>query len=446
MRFIRIRYLLALLLYMSSNLTVTAQYNPDNPPEPGDIDNLLRNTVVVSSNIPEAGIMGGSGKYANGESVTIWASANTGYKFLHWKIEGSDNIYNTSAQFSYTMTSANVSFVAVFEKAKSVNVKVSDEKAGTVSGSTSTIYKGGYTTVSTTPKTNYEFLYWQKNDDPTPFSTAKSFKYIMDDESVTFTAIYKYVKPEYNPENPLEPGDISQQINYRVTVGINDADAGIVSGSGKYKYGKTITISTSANAGYEFRGWLKNGADYSTAQSFEYTVDTEDVSFVAVYEYVGIPEPTPTSHKLYLQALPAGSCTFNIVSGTDVNINAQYSVTVTPGMEYDFIGWYNGTSLVSTNRTYTSNMLNDDITLTARLMYNPEIPDEPFNDDVPEQSMLDLGDVNGDGKVSISDITTLISYLKGSTPSNFNSSVADVDKNEKIDVNDVSALRNLLIK
>jgi agmatine/peptidylarginine deiminase len=51
-----------------------------------------------------------------------------------------------------------------------------------------------------------------------------------------------------------------------------------------------------------------------------------------------------------------------------------------------------------------------------------------------------LGDVNEDGFVNIADVTTLIDYLLGRTPSPFNTTAADVDANGDINVADVTAL------
>lgn len=56
-----------------------------------------------------------------------------------------------------------------------------------------------------------------------------------------------------------------------------------------------------------------------------------------------------------------------------------------------------------------------------------------------------LGDVNEDGFVNIADVTTLIDYLLGGTPSPFNSSAADVDSNGNINVADVTALIDLIL-
>lgn len=432
----RMRYLLGLLLMLGSSLTVCAQYNPADPAEPGEVADMMYYKVSVSANIPEAGTVSGTGKYQKGKSVTVKATANSGYKFLYWTMDGGAEAYKTSTSFTHTMTTANVSFMAVFEKAKSVTVRLQDANAGTVSGSTSSLYKGGKTTVSTTPKTNYEFLHWLKNEETEPYSTARSFPFTMEDEDVVFTAVYRYVKPEYNPNNPSEPGDVTPLLSYHVNVSLADAEAGAVSGGGTYKYGTKVTVATSPNAGYEFRQWTKGGEFYSNASSFQYTVAGEDVDFCAEYEWVGIPDPVPTSHKLFLVSEPLGACTFSMASGTDVDIDGTYRVTVTPGTEQEFLGWYMNGSPVSTERTFSSIMANEDVTLTARFRYNPTDPDEPADDRYNGEPGRLKGDVNGDGKVTVADAISIISVYLSLSAEDTPDSIYDVNGDGKVTVSD----------
>ncbi len=55
------------------------------------------------------------------------------------------------------------------------------------------------------------------------------------------------------------------------------------------------------------------------------------------------------------------------------------------------------------------------------------------------------GDVNGDGKITISDVSALIDYLLGNDVNPFIEANADVDGNETISIRDVSSLIDLLL-
>ncbi len=58
---------------------------------------------------------------------------------------------------------------------------------------------------------------------------------------------------------------------------------------------------------------------------------------------------------------------------------------------------------------------------------------------------ITLGDVNDDGDVSISDVTSLVNYLLGVTSTQFNASAADVNNDGKVTVADVAALIDLIL-
>lgn len=435
-----IKYLLVLLLLLGSNLAAMAQYNPDPPAEPGNPEAAMSYKVTLVNGTDGAGTLLGAGKYKCGTTVNVKATANTNYKFLYWTKNDSDEPYSTNTSFTYIVTQENVTFKAIYETAKSVTVRLADTAAGTVSGN-GILFAGGKTTVSTNGNQYYEFQYWLKNDETTPYSSTPSFVYTMGDEDVVFTAVYNYNKPEYNPELPDEPGEASKLASYNVKVQLNNHEAGVVSGEGKFKYGKSVIISTSANAGYEFVRWLKGEEEYSTAMSFDYTVTDEDVVFTAEYEYVGIPEPTPTSHKLFLESSPAGSCTFSMASGTDIGIDDMYSVTIIPGTDQEFIGWYKKGVKVSANLTYSTYMGNEDVTLVAKFKYNPSNPDEPSG----SSSDLDrLGDVNHDGMVNMIDaILVMNKYLR--KPAELDEVFADVNYDEKITMADANEIVNMYL-
>ena len=56
-----------------------------------------------------------------------------------------------------------------------------------------------------------------------------------------------------------------------------------------------------------------------------------------------------------------------------------------------------------------------------------------------------LGDVNCDGRLSIGDVTTLISYILGGTPQPFNLNAADVNEDTRINIGDVTKLISIIL-
>ena len=61
------------------------------------------------------------------------------------------------------------------------------------------------------------------------------------------------------------------------------------------------------------------------------------------------------------------------------------------------------------------------------------------------EKQVSLGDVNMDGKVSITDVTVLINYLLSGACDPFDSDAADVNQDTRITISDVTALINLLL-
>ena len=71
------------------------------------------------------------------------------------------------------------------------------------------------------------------------------------------------------------------------------------------------------------------------------------------------------------------------------------------------------------------------------------IPKQLINDNWNEIPVDGDGDVNGDGKVNVSDVSALINMIMGITP--MNQDLADVNGDGKVNVSDVSALINIIL-
>ena len=56
-----------------------------------------------------------------------------------------------------------------------------------------------------------------------------------------------------------------------------------------------------------------------------------------------------------------------------------------------------------------------------------------------------LGDVNCDGKVDVSDVSTLVSKILGEEPTQFNPDAANVNADQVLDVSDVTSLVSIIL-
>ena len=62
-----------------------------------------------------------------------------------------------------------------------------------------------------------------------------------------------------------------------------------------------------------------------------------------------------------------------------------------------------------------------------------------------EVAVVLLGDVDGDGSISISDVTALVNIILGRDNADYNHEAADVDGDGDVSISDVTALVNIIL-
>ena len=136
----------------------------------------------------------------------------------------------------------------------------------------------------------------------------------------------------------------------------NDSSMGTVRGAGKYKEGKTCTISCTPFEQYYFDGWdryIGGEGDVIYDNPYSFTVE-EDVLFEATY-----------GNKYHVEVVSAGNGT---VSGSGYyEPTESCTITATPNTGYHFVNWtVNGLEL-TTDNPYTF-IPTGDITITANFV------------------------------------------------------------------------------
>lgn len=133
---------------ITSNITLTAHY----------VDNELIFNVTIQKNIDEAGTVTVNPDrtvFTNGESFTLTAAANTGYRFTSW----SGTVTGTDPVLAIEEISANVDVTANFEKVYTITT--SAENADVTLNPLKDWYKtGDVVTVSIEPHDGYQFTGW----------------------------------------------------------------------------------------------------------------------------------------------------------------------------------------------------------------------------------------------------------------------------------------------
>ena len=151
-------------------------------------------TVLTDPSDGEGGVAGGGGTYSVGDSVSLWASANTGWKFTGWS--------GTMSSASFTMPAYNVTMTAHFEKADAgvtpvtekkytVYVSASPSEGGRVSsGGTYAPGESVYKTVSVV-NSGWTFVGWTGTDGLTSDRTSRGIRFTMPERDVYLTAMFQ---------------------------------------------------------------------------------------------------------------------------------------------------------------------------------------------------------------------------------------------------------------
>lgn len=255
----------------------------------------------------------------------------------------------------------------------------------------------------------------------------------------------KLMADDYNPTNPAEPYVYNKlSMNGRPTEAVSS-----LSGAGYYKEGKEVTLQSSRrNSAYTFSHWEKNGEWYSDAASPKYIMESDAVTFTAVYEFTpnSPDEPKFNYHRLYLVADPLTACSFNIQSGLSYQEGQMVTLRASANTGYTFLGWYDNGKLKSNSLNFSFYVEEGDHTMVAKFEYNPVSPSEPEGNG-PETIVptTPTGDANGDGIVNVTDAVYLINVCLGHT-TDADMKKCDVNGDGTVNVTDAVAIINICLK
>ncbi len=276
---------------------------------------FTKNSYTITVKAGTGGTVSGGGTYEYNSSVTIKATANTGYNFVSWD-DG-----NTSASRTITVT-GNKTYTASFAK-KTYTVKWLDGDGSTLE--TDTVEHGGSATCSKTP---------------TKASTAQySYTHSGWDTSASNVTSNLTIKPTFT----------STVRSYKITV--NAGTGGSASGGGTYKYGTEVTLKATPDTGYNFSGW--SGGSTSTNSSITITVSgakTYTANFtIKSYTVTFKDDSAVGGDTLKTQTVNHGS--------------AATAPSVSPSGGWEFYSWDKDFSNITGNTTVTAIRSNKNVQL-----------------------------------------------------------------------------------
>ena len=309
-------------------------------------------TINVTQNNPAYGSVSGAGIYNIGDSVTVSATANSGYIFSKWMDENGNIITDNPYSF---IAATNLTLNAIFLNSSGttyiITVEVNDSIMGTATGG-GTYIAGDQITLSATANTGYHFVNWTQNS---TFGT--NIVSTDPDFIITVTGDKTFIA-NFEPDS----GTVTQ---YTVTLNTADATMGSVSpaGANTVNNGSSFTATATANTGYHFVAWMNGTTQVSTANPYTFTV-SENITLTATFEANPVTQYTVT-----LNTADATMGTVTPAGATTVNEGSSFTATATALDGYHFVAWMNGTTQVSTANPYTFTVTGN-ITLTATFEAN----------------------------------------------------------------------------
>lgn len=182
----------------------------------------------------------------------------------------------------------------------------------------------------------------------------------------------------FNPADPPEPG----QPPMKLQVAINPAEAGSVSGTGRYVEGAYVNLKAYTNTGFRFVSWTNAAGDVlSTSTSFTYVKGEGHEQLTANYQFDPSNPSEPDDpatimyYQLQLNATEGGSVSGGgrYLAGKTITLHAYAD------SKFDFVAWEDDATgdILSTQSSFSYTTTAKHRSITAKFSFNPDAPGEP---------------------------------------------------------------------
>lgn len=170
---------------------------------------------------------------------------------------------------------------------------------------------------------------------------------------------------DFNPDSPPEPG-----ARYKLTLKALPAEAATVSGGGLYAVNTNVSVKAVArNANWRFKNWTDaEGKVVSTSSTFTHRKLNSAETLTANYEY-------QKTSRLTIAYDPSSIRTSEV---KEYVVGVTYSYTASTYSDYTFVNWTTSDgTVISTERTVSYTVTENDETITAHYRFTPGSPAEP---------------------------------------------------------------------
>lgn len=391
------------------------EYNPTNPAEPQVIDFCK---IIVEADPAEGAYVSGGGKYRMGGStsrVQITTSArNTDdwtYTFKYWTLNGEQ--VSTNRSFYYTLQKGEQHFVAHYEKTEVIYDPTSPaEPSGAVVKRKYRLYleptlegacsfniasgekqvEGSSLYLRVYPNAYYRFEGWRV--DGKIISTSTSFNYTMPSHETHIEAVLTEIP--YDPTNPIEPPSGGGE-----GVDTGGSTDGAVEAPEAVRQFITLTLGAVGGAADKTR------IVFNADKSLDYESDCDAAKFLS----------ESAAYQVYTMNADDVVYQINERPIADGRVLIGYKAATAGTVQITAARLDNKEAMLCDKLTGAEHAL-----AAGAYVFDTEAGtfDDRFELIMP--GVLVVGDMNGDGKVSIADVVITISRIGTS------SSIDDVNK------------------
>ena len=240
-------------------------------------------TYTIHVSATQGGVAEGGGSYEEGELITVNATPDNDYLFLHWEEDGEQ--VSTDKTFTFT-ADRDRTLVANFKPISkpTYTINTSATIGGTASG-WGEYEHGSSVTLTAVPESEYLFTGWTESSEQV--STDENFTFMVDRNRTLVANFEPIPKPVY-------------------TIQVNPTQGGVVDGGGSYTEGESVTVTATSDAGYRFLRWEENDEQVSIEARYSFKAEANR-TLAAIFEL--IPQSTPGSvyEPPYISGTPTTS-------------------------------------------------------------------------------------------------------------------------------------------
>ena len=223
-----VKKLLYLILLTLLTPSVWAQYNPDNPGDPGIYYHLtLTASPSAGGNVSPSGTI----QAEAGDTIICRANPVSGYQFRYWMAEDGTQL-STVDTLEYVMPAHDVQITAVFEwqpnnpddpdargYSHKINLTATPASAGRFKQNPLMVVEGDTAYVSAYANVGYTFKSWLLNGET--LSTQNPLEVVMGTEDINLTATFSYT-----PDSPGDP--LPEEITDSVPVPVIERNGNMI--------------------------------------------------------------------------------------------------------------------------------------------------------------------------------------------------------------------------